>query len=103
MSFGDYEKGGRLWLHDPSGTDAFRVTKPVTYWKSLKVGTDAMGTLHDTHYTWLRFSGTTPHGVEPFEGERISLVFYTCPKWSEKFSVVLEARGCGIPVPEIFA
>ncbi len=52
------------------------------------------------------FDGNRGHWVEPFEGERISFVFFTVGKyWKANPDVLADLRDCGfeIPMPESMA
>jgi hypothetical protein len=58
----------------------------------------------DTQADWRIIDGTRAHCVEPFDGERFSVVFFTCGHYqrvSEKVQQALKAAGAVWPRPQI--
>ena len=58
-------------------------------------------TFHDLHHVWLFFDGQNAHFVEPFTGERWTIIFYTPSKfWECSPEEKLIAKLLGFPVPD---
>ena len=73
VGLGDYT-GGQLWVQDPDGDVEMVVTRrvmgqPDREGTKLKVGTTIYG-------KWLKSDGPMPNAAAPFEGTRISLVYF---------------------------
>lgn len=74
--FGEYT-GGQLWIMDEAGDVEVEVTDALRGWPHLKVGEKIRGRLEDIKGRWLKFDGNTPHQAMPFQGQRISIVYFS--------------------------
>jgi len=100
IGLGDYE-GGDLWIYDPEGAEKMQVKDPLRGYPELKPGTWIPGKRVNIKNKFVKFDGNQPHAALPFDGTRMSLVFFTRKKWTEmKPEYRREALEYGIKVPE---
>ena len=71
-------------------------------WPQLNVGTKVRSEKNSIRNKWLAFDGTIPHAVFPFEGTRVSIVYFTRSKYldrKDEYRAQLEAAGFAVPGP----
>ena len=64
---------------------------------------DATDAKININKTWFAFDGATPHETLPFEGFRISVVFFSVPLCKCDCGDLAVLRSLGFPVPNPFA
>lgn len=100
IGLGDYT-GGEVWILDEeNGTVEVEIPCTLRGWPHLRPGTKALGRLEDCRNKWLKFDGNRPHMTMPYQGSRISVVFFTRKGWLTMLGqtqVSLEALGFQLP------
>ena len=106
MALGDYT-GGELWLYDPEeGTDEMEVKDNLRGYPELKVGMKVRGKKLSIKHVFILFDGNRPHAVFPFNGTRMSLVFFTRKNWMKMDANCRQAaleNGFNIPDADYMA
>eukprot|EP00971_Amphidinium_carterae_P097971 1938395-Amphidinium_carterae.3 len=70
--------GGRLWLASEQGTHHAPLSHRIQDHHVQQLPRRALlGSYHNIRHEWLAFPGQTPHAVERWKGNRVSLAFYT--------------------------
>ena len=72
---------GETWVMDESGDTDMPVMEAMRGWPQLKVGSMARGRKVSIHNRWFRFDSTVPHAVLPYQGNRLSIVYFTRSKY----------------------
>ncbi|CAE7938265.1 lkhA [Symbiodinium necroappetens] len=80
IGLGDY-KGGEVWIYDENGTVEMELPCTLRGWSHLRPGQKVPGRLEDCRNKWLKFDGNTPHMTMPYQGSRISIVYFTRKGW----------------------
>ena len=94
--------GGSLWQYDPSGDYEMVVKGDMREYRHLKAGDKAKGRLKDIRSVWREFDGNAPHAALPFEGNRITIVYFTRKNWlnTREDEQRRLKGGYGFPLPE---
>jgi len=80
VSFGDHS-GGQLWVHRPGGeTNFFYPSDGEVISAEYRPGNNYLGEDLSVQNAWTKFDGTKLHFTRPFQGERYSLIFFTCDR-----------------------
>ena len=72
-------------------------------WPQTKAGTNIRGQKNSRRNKWIAFDGSIPHAVFPFEGTRLSIVYFTRSKYlyrKDEYRAQFEAAGFAVPGPE---
>ena len=90
---GEYT-AGELFLADAQGDYEYHVQRD-TGDLLLHKNDFVRGNLHDINKTWFSFEGSKPHAVQPYQGFRISVVFFSVPpeKITPRDKAILQAIG----------
>ena len=74
-----------MWVHEPeSGTIPKELSSEEGQVSAqYRVGVQCWGREYNVNGQWVQFDGHRMHYTLPFEGERFSLVFFTCSKFPE--------------------
>ena len=100
IGLGDYT-GGEIWVHDETGDVPFRLDESISCMYHYEEGATYSGSVLDPRGQWSRFNGSRLHFTKPFEGERFSLVYYTCSRYSDASEELRSAlRAAGFPFPK---
>ena len=96
--------GGRIWISEEGGPDLLVVDRAVRK-HDWEIGSSRPGRWHqvgvDQAPEGLMFDGTTPHAVEPYVGERYSIVFFTVDtKRAVPFETKTALESLGFPLPD---
>jgi hypothetical protein len=81
ISFGVHS-GGELWVAD-AGPLTHILAKSIRGRKEYCEGSVIRGKAKGMHHKWVNFDGTKLHFTQPFQGNRISVIFYTNKNWRE--------------------
>lgn len=94
IGLGDYT-GGDVWVHD-EGAVAFELQEDISCMYHYEAGATYHGSWMDIRGKWTHFNGNRLHFTQPFQGERFSLVYFTCSRYldaSVDLSKALVAAG----------
>ncbi|CAJ1421142.1 unnamed protein product [Effrenium voratum] len=99
--------GGELWVYQEEGGNIpMVVTEPLRGYPHLTVGKVIYGRLHSIRNAWFSFDGRVPHSAMPFEGDRLSIVYFTrsgAGSMLPQLREALEDLGVRVPDPEWLA
>lgn len=79
IGLGDYT-GGDVWVHD-EGTVAFELKEDISCMYHYEAGATYHGSWMDIRGKWTHFNGNRLHFTQPFQGDRFSLVYFTCSRY----------------------
>lgn len=97
VALGDYS-GGDIWVHDEAGNVPFELQESISSMYHYESNVTYIGSLLDLKRTWRYFNGNKLHYTKPFEGDRFSLVYYTCSRYSEaSLEMCCELQDAGFP------
>lgn len=100
IGLGDYT-GGEVWVHDETGDVPFKLDESISCMYHYEEGATYLGSVLDPRGRWSCFNGNRLHFTKPFEGERFSLVYYTCSRYSDASEELCSAlRAAGFPFPK---
>lgn len=95
VGLGDYS-GGELWVHDDTGPEQYVVEGQEDVSAFYRVGSAFRGRQLQVHNIWTTFDGNKLHFTLPFQGERYSIIFFTCDRYADAAAPVREAlHGAG--------
>jgi len=82
VGLGEYE-GGSLWVHDDTGNVEAVLDEDVFSCHYYKSGNTYRGVELQVWNNIQEFDGNRLHFTRPFNGERFSLVFFTCDRYGD--------------------
>eukprot|EP00438_Fugacium_kawagutii_P025630 Skav209733 [mRNA] locus=scaffold528:584647:592496:- [translate_table: standard] len=95
IGLGDYTDGG-IWVHDPAGNVSFELQEDISCMYHYEASATYNGTFLDIHDKWVHFNGNRLHFTQPFQGDRYTLVYYTCSRYMDASSELTTALcDCG--------
>ena len=98
IGLGNYS-GGDLWVHSDAGKEAFELQEDVPSMYHYKAGATYPGSLLDLRGQWRYFNGNRLHYTRPFEGDRFTLVYYTCSRYPDApLLLFCSLRAAGFPI-----
>lgn len=95
---GDYF-GGRLFVSG-DGNELFKaeIDIRINGERTIQAGEKLQGKSYDIQKKWFELDGSIPHGVYPFEGSRVSVVFFCAPLHKISLTDKSKLASLGFPL-----
>ena len=100
IGLGDYTDG-ELWIYEPTRGPSPRIADgPVDGYPEFQRGIPMYGHQVDIRNKAHTFDGTVPHGTIGFAGSRVTLIAFTCRRWSSALpEQLMQLTSLGFPLP----
>jgi len=89
-----------LWIYDSEGDVHIKIERKIRGASWAKVGSTIPGRLYDIKNKLVPFDGRKPHMTMPFQGTRISIVYFALrDRDGVKNTDSARLRACGFRLP----